>query len=168
MRPSVHTKTYVQTQPGRQGKPDCPTISDTVKPYDAVKPCRCRNKCSARRTRPYRKQPSATRQWCGLRTLRRPNHDPSGACNPVSMRLFSRPVVVKQTRTRGLHRFRPKRPAQQYQGRRARRFGIRKGANRMRDAAPPHHGQRRPCRTDRAGCLCPRPVRRPARLFHDG
>ena len=37
----------------------------------------------------------------------------------------------------------------------------------MRYAAPPHHGQRRPCRTDRAGCLCPRPVRRPARFFHD-
>ena len=88
-RPSVHTKMYVQTQPGRQGKPDCTAISDTVKPYGAVKPCRRQNKRSARRTHPYRKQPLATHQRCGLRTLRRPNHDPSGACNPVSMRLFS-------------------------------------------------------------------------------
>ena len=56
---SVRTKTYVQTQPGWQGKPDCPAIGATVKPYGAVKPCRRRNKRSAERTPPYRKQPSA-------------------------------------------------------------------------------------------------------------
>ena len=170
-RPSVHTKMYVQTQPGWKGKPDCPVISDTVKPYGAVRPCRCRNKCSARKNPPYRKRPLATHQRCGLRTLRRPTHDPSGTCGPVPMRLFAQPVAVKQTRTRGRQHSRPQRsfqPPLRIRDERRRTIRNRRKRNRMRDAAPPHHGQRRPCRADRAGCLCPRPVRRPARLFHDG